>query len=131
MGEGTPRRIGSADRERVSKEGAGSGAQGHPTSSVALRCAGKPAARHVPVNGQGTAASTVSAEPRLQPRTWGRAPKFPTGTPSLPIVASRNGPRRLTADSRDVPHSPVARATLDYRDASDPHASAPAAHRES
>jgi len=31
--------------------------------------AGKPAARHVPVNGQSTAASAVNAEPRLQPRT--------------------------------------------------------------
>src|SRR5437879_5168543 len=45
------------------------------TSSVAFRCAGKPAARHVPVNGQGIAASqciaasAVDAEPRLQPRT--------------------------------------------------------------
>src|SRR2546425_7484425 len=31
--------------------------------------AGKPAARHLPVNGQCTAAAAVSAEPRLQPRT--------------------------------------------------------------
>src|SRR5437867_10548427 len=31
--------------------------------------AGKPAARHLPVNGQCIAASAVNAEPRLQPRT--------------------------------------------------------------
>src|SRR5207245_9978031 len=59
------------------EQGAGSREQGagrrrqinSQRSTGALMCAGKPAARHLPVNGQCTAASAVSAEPRLQPRT--------------------------------------------------------------
>src|SRR5437867_8238304 len=38
------------------------------TSSVALRCAGKPATRHVPVNGHSIAASAADAERPTQPR---------------------------------------------------------------
>src|ERR1041385_6156380 len=49
--------------------------QQHPTNSFASMGAGKPAARHLPVNGQSIAASAVGAEPRLQPRTEAGPPE--------------------------------------------------------
>src|SRR2546427_1988716 len=111
-GPGTGEQKGS--REPGSGEQEGEGNSTSQRSSGALMCAGKPAARHVPVNGQSTAASAVSVEPRLQPRTSRRTPLFPTGAPSIPTVRicpRHDRPHPVINDQRrvDVAGKPAAR----------------------
>src|SRR5712691_706314 len=84
--------------------------------------AGKPAARHVPVNGHSTAASAVRAEPRLQPRTTtdvinindqrsvdvaGKpaARHVPVNGQSIAASAVRAEPRLQPRTPRDAPDS--------------------------
>src|SRR2546429_5305136 len=54
----------------------------------------KPAARHVPVNGQSTAASAVNAEPRLQPRIVATRSPISTVAPSQRFPTVDLGPDR-------------------------------------